>query len=112
MLKDMSLSAAEAKESTIGYAAADPGEAPKYPYGLSLDLNDDVLKKLGITTLPTVGTTMLLTAEVKVTRISAYEEQDGSEQCLGLQITSMDLANPSSSSSAAEKLYATKETAS
>lgn len=104
-LKDMALTAAEAKENMIGYAS-DVGEAPKFPYGLSLDLNNDVLTKLGITTLPAVGASMLLSAEVKVTRISAYEEQDGAEQCLGLQIVAMDLSAPAEEQpSAASRLY-------
>lgn len=104
-LKDMALTADEAKETMLGYAVSDPGEAPKYPYGLALDLNDEVMKKLGMTSLPTVGSSMLLSAEVKVTRVSAYEEQDGAEQCFGLQITAMDLSAPAKPSTAADKLY-------
>lgn len=108
-LKDMALSKAEAKETLTEYCTPDAGEAPKYPWGLSLDLNNQVLEKLGITSLPTVGSEMTLTATVKVTRISAYEEQDGAEQCLGLQITAMDLSGVDQSTTPAAKLYGSQD---
>lgn len=107
-MKDLSLTAAEAKETMMGYASpADVSEAPKYPYGTSLDLNSETLAKLGITTLPGVGEEVAITAVGKVTRISAYEEQGGSEQCMGIQITLMEIDIPSQAApSAARKLYA------
>ena len=104
-LKNIAMSAAEAKETMIGYNTADVSNAPKYPYGTSLDLNNDTLEKLGITKLPSVGEEVTITAKAKVTRISAYEEQGGAEQCLGLQITDMDVSIPSQSQSASDKLY-------
>ena len=104
-MKDMSLSPDEAKETMLGYTEADVKDAPKYPYGLNLDLNDETLKKLGITKLPAVGDAVSITAIAKVTRISAYEEQGGSEQCLGLQITDMEISIGGQSSDAANKLY-------
>lgn len=102
-LQDMSLSADEAKEQNG--LTADAGELPKFPYGLCLDLNDESLTKLGITTLPKVGEEVAITATAKVTRISAYEEQDGAEQSLGLQITMMEVDIPSQMKSAADRLY-------
>ena len=108
-LKDMALSKAEAKDVLTEYSTPTIGDAPKYPYGLNLDLNDDVMKKLGMTTLPGVGSEMTLTATVKVIRVSAYEEQDGAEQCMGLQITAMDLSGVDQSSTPAAKLYGDKE---
>lgn len=105
MLKDMALSKAEATETLSEYTPGNVDEVPKYPWGLSLDLNNQVLEKLGISILPAIGSEMILTAKVKVTSTSAYEEQDGTEQCLGLQITAMDISGAEPSSSAAAKLY-------
>ncbi|WP_059413439.1 capsid staple protein [Cupriavidus basilensis] len=88
-LVSMKLSPAEAKEeSGIAPSAED---APRYPYGLCLDLDDETLKKLGITDMPAVGSAMQLIARVRVTRISQYENQEGADACLGLQITDMAL---------------------
>lgn len=87
---NMQMSAEEAKE--YSGLASTPDNAPKYPYGLCLDLCDESLAKLGISSLPAVGTQMTLTAKVIVTRTGAYQTQDGeSEASMGLQITDMEL---------------------
>lgn len=67
-------------------------EAPKYPYGLQINLDTESLKKLGITDLPEVGTVMILKAKVEVCSTSKNERAD-SEPCLcmGLQVTDMEL---------------------
>lgn len=102
---NMQLSKEEADEEA-GIAP----EAPKYPYGLCICLDDDSLAKLGITTLPAIGQELVLMARCKVTATRAYENQgeDGSdsEQSVDLQITDMDVSNaPSTSASMAGKLY-------
>lgn len=106
-LKDLALSAAEAKKDMIGYASVegDVDNMPKYPWGTSLDLDDDTLGKLGLAKLPEVGEEVAITAVAKVTRISANEDQGGMRKCLGLQITSMEVNVPSQTASAADKLY-------
>lgn len=101
---NMQMSAEEAKE----YASCSPStdNAPKYPYGLCLDLCDDSLEKLGITDLPAVGTEMTLVAKVIVTRTGAYQTQGGEgESSMGLQITDMELARPSTPRDVASNLY-------
>ena len=89
---NMQMSAEEAREYS---EPTPPDEQPRYPYGLCLDLDDDSLAKLGITSLPAVGATMTMTAKVTVTRTGAYQTQ-GSDQemSLGLQITDMELSDP------------------
>ncbi|KAG2171874.1 hypothetical protein INT44_002519 [Umbelopsis vinacea] len=67
-------------------------DQPAYPYGLSICLDDETLAKLGITELPKVGTVMQLTALVEVCSVSQYENQDGADNSLSLQITDMELA--------------------
>lgn len=99
---DMTMSAEEAKE----YAQPEAGDAPKYPWGLKITLDDDSLAKLGITTLPAVGTKMQFTAVCEVCSSSSYQDQGGeAETSLGLQITGMELSSPQSEGNAATMLY-------
>lgn len=103
-MKSMALTAEEAKEYTDTISPRDPGDAPKYPYGLCLYLNDETLKKLGIEGLPVVGSTMTLEAKVIVVSIGMSQQQDGDkEQRAELQITDMDLHGETKS--AASVLY-------
>jgi hypothetical protein len=100
---NMQMSAEEAKEYTG--AVAEPGNAPKYPYGLSLCLNDDSLTKLGIKALPAVGSKMTINAVVVVTSVGSSQQQDGdAESRAELQITDMELS-PSPGKSIAQTLY-------
>jgi hypothetical protein len=108
-MKDMKLTAAEAKAydgECCGPSGADAG--PRYPWGLELYLHDEVLKKLGMATLPAVGTELVLQAKVHVTGVSMRERQGGEKsQTLDIQITSMELAAPAGDvlGRAAKKLY-------
>lgn len=88
---NMQMSAEEAKEyASCGEAVA--ADAPRYPYGLCVSLDDDSLAKLGITDLPKVGAKMTLTARVVVTSIGSSERQGGdAESRMELQITDMEL---------------------
>lgn len=100
----MKLTAAEAKSETMLGGTDD--DLPKYPYGLTINLCDDELAKLGITELPAVGTVMQLTALVEVCSISQYENQDGADKSMNLQITDMELANGNSEpKSLANRIY-------
>lgn len=80
---------------------------PKYPYGLSLHLDDETIKKLGIA-IPEGGATLRLDALAKVTSVSSHEEVDGDKRCnLQLQITDMAIVpeNADTKSDMAKKLY-------
>jgi hypothetical protein len=65
---------------------------PSYPYGLSIDLDDGSMEKLGITALPKVGSEMMITAKVVVKSVSSnqYEGSDA-ESRMCLQITDMEI---------------------
>lgn len=94
-MQNMKLTPEEAKqESTIGEAS----EAPAYPYGLTIQLCDESLKKLGITSPPPVGTKLTLQAMVEVTSNSQYENQDGKDVSMCLQITDMELGQAETAS--------------
>jgi len=67
-------------------------DQPRYPWGLSISLDDDSLTKLGITTLPEAGAELLLSARAKVTSIESRDTQGGGKsKSMGLQITAMCL---------------------
>jgi hypothetical protein len=65
-------------------------EHPEYPYGLTINLEDDSMRKLGITTTPKVGTEMMVTAKCVVKSVSSSQhEGNETESRLCLQITDM-----------------------
>lgn len=112
-MTNLAMTKAEAK-AEYGEATCKPSDEdlPRYPYGLSLQLDDDTLEKLGITDLPKVGTSMLAQITVLVTGTSQRATQltkDGetTDTCLSLQITDMDIAAPVKS--AASVLYGDKK---
>ncbi len=83
-----------------------PTDPPRYPWGLSLTLDEDSLDKLGMSALPEVGETRHLMAAVTVTSCSSNESESGKHRSVTLQITEMALGEPPKDSSAhAEKLY-------
>lgn len=79
-------------------------DAPLYPWGLSVTLDEDTLKKLGLKkALPEVGATLMIVAKVEVTSSSINETTDGVNRSLGLQIT--DLCLEDEDGDAAGALY-------
>ena len=84
-------------------------DAPEYPYGLCVHLGTNELTKLNITTLPEVGSTMMLHASVFVKSTSAYGTQGGGKDtCVTLQITDMEILpaeGKSDNNSMASMLY-------
>ncbi len=107
-MADMKLTEEEAKEYTA-CGPCEPGDGPKYPYGLRLCLNDGSLEKLGITAMPAVGTVMQLTAIARVVSANANEQRDGDvESSIDLQITDMDMIakpTPKSDAERAKRMY-------
>lgn len=107
---DMTLDPKEAKDE----ASPENSDMPKYPYGLCIYLDDDVLEKLGLTQLPKVGSSMTLTAVVKVTGTrtneiqtekTAGEPDENTSSSVDLQITAMELSEDTQRKSAASMLY-------
>lgn len=112
-LKDMALTAAEAKDSDYGCCApdGDDSKGPKYPYGLEICLRDESLKKLGMGLMP-VGTVVMITARAVVTGTSSRDRQ-GSDpsQDMDVQIEALDLTPVQADRMAqsASRLYPGKE---
>lgn len=103
----LKLSAKDAKEE-IGCAPT-PADAPAYPYGTRLYLDEDEQKKLGIVDMPDVGTEFPMEAVVCVVGTSERQTQGGTMKTLDLQIVKMGIGiegdDPALKSSAAGKLY-------
>lgn len=79
----------EDKAETAGAVSAkyDP---PKYPWGLCIRLDNDILSKLGLG-LPEVGDLIDLCATAKVTSVSSRDTENGADSCVELQITHLGL---------------------
>lgn len=102
---NMKMTKKAAAEYASGPASAE--DAPAYPYGLELCLNDDSLKQLGITDPPAVGTEMTLMAKVTVTSTGVNQQQDGDKEArCSLQITDMELSGGARTDTA-DVLYGT-----
>ena len=91
------------------YGETVAAEAPSYPWGLTVTLDNDTLDKLGIE-LPEMGKNYMLLARVQVTRVSAdlntYEGKTTKNRSATLQITDCCLESDSGEgSSAADLLY-------
>lgn len=104
-MTDMKMTAAEAKDS-YGCMPAEASDAPRYPWGLSITLDNEALKKLGMDDLPKVDGELELTARVTVTAVSANSTQSGEERkSVTLQITKMALEGEVEKASASSMLY-------
>lgn len=83
-----------APDSDAMTAEAAP-EAPDYPWGLRLDLDQDTLAKLALGELPEVGAGFVMEARAVV--VAVGENQEAGEPVrrhLALQITDLALAPP------------------
>lgn len=79
----------------------------EYPYGLRLHLDNESLKKLGMTSLPEMGKAMVLQARVEVTDMheSVRQGEKEPDRSMSLQITDMELAPEPDKKSAADVFY-------
>lgn len=107
-MADLKLTDEEAKE----YASCgpcEPGDGPKYPYGLRLCLESGSMKKLGLDGPIPVGSVVQLTALARVVSAGENEQHDGEvRRNMDLQITDMDLVstpNPKSDADRAKRMY-------
>lgn len=95
-------------EAAEDYGTPKPGELPMYPWGLSICLNDESLKKLGMS-LPAVGSKFVLSAIVEVSSARSDKVQDGDAEIgADFQITDMQLT-PEGGKDAASVLWPDKD---
>lgn len=96
-LKSMALTAADRKAREDRYKVSPSGlsdSGPKYPYGLELHLDSEIMAKLAVDELPAPETEVLLYCRATVTRCSSSETSAGKEQSMALQITKMAITPP------------------
>lgn len=67
--------------------------ASKYPYGVSISLDNDTLKKLGITELPEMGDEYQIIGVAKVTHASSASSEAGQNTSMELTITHLNLTH-------------------
>lgn len=90
-LKSVAFTKAEQKERTSPKMCT-PYEGEKYPYGLRMDLNGDVMRKLDIASLPKTGKEVTITARAKVVSTSIDDREGGkTEKRMCLQIVALDV---------------------
>lgn len=102
-LVSMKLSKEEREKNSMPTEVS--ADAPEYPYGMCLELDDEQLKKLGMSSLPEVDSEMMIEARVIVRRKSETSDKEGTDKCISLQITELGLGQAEQVSKAAKTLY-------
>jgi hypothetical protein len=95
-MKSLAFSKAEQKERNSPKTCT-PYEGDKYPYGLRLDLNSDVMKKLDVSSLPKTGGEVTIRAKAKVVSTSINDRDGKQEKRMELQIIAMEIDMPEAS---------------
>lgn len=106
-LTNMKLDKSDREETK---AADMPIDAPVYPWGLQVRLDEKAIDKLGIAKLPKVDGELMLVARVRVTGVQSNEHSTGGEKThkhksIELQITDLALDDVPAEKSEAQTLY-------
>lgn len=101
-LVSMKMSSTEQKKMAEPTMTADK---PQFPYGLCLELNEEILTKLGIKNLPKVGSYLMVMARAEVVSVSMNAYEDGEHKHVRLQITEMAAGVDEKKKSTEEALY-------
>jgi hypothetical protein len=88
---DMKLTSDQSPASMMLGTQPTEANGPQYPYGLTISLDNDAIKKLAIGELPNVGKQMVLNAQVEVIAVSKDSGQIEDGRRVELQITAMEL---------------------
>ena len=103
-LTSMKMTAADLKKRSETCCTPMDKDAPAYPWGLSITLEEDALAKLGLESLPKTESGMMLTARVEVSAVSSTATAGGGERrSVSLQITALALAPESKGSELYDK---------
>lgn len=101
-MANMKMDKSEA-EAHMPTAVAD---SPEYPYGLRLELTEEAIGKLGLNSLPKVGSKMAINARVEVSSASQYDSKEGGKRrSISLQITDLGLGPDVEAKNPEEALY-------
>lgn len=96
------------RKESDGLAEPTMMDEPRYPYGLCINLGKEELGKLGITSLPKVGSGVSITAKAYVESTRASEESSGIDINMSLQITDLELGSIAGDTDIAAALYGNK----
>lgn len=81
-------------------------DGPRYPWGLSINLEGDQLDALGIKKLPKVGSTTTMTANIKITSCNERDDQEsGPSRSITIQITDLGIDLDFEEAEALKKAY-------
>ncbi len=104
-LKDMKLTEAEIKKQRSDMPMPEPR---KFPYGLTVHLDEEVISKLDMGDMPDAGDEMMLVAKVKVETVSSTDKaKGGKDRSLGLQITHMSIQGGDKAKKVADRMFKT-----
>lgn len=105
-LKSMEITKSDIKQKEKEREVMVSEDMPKYPYGLTLHLDEDVISKLEIDKLPEAGEKKMLLASVEITNSGQEDSVKGKKRrSLVLQITDMTLEDIKEKKSMANKMY-------
>lgn len=93
-LKSMKITKADRDARKKGYEVCSPSGGDDYPYGLRVSLDEDILKKLGISKMPKAGGYVALRAECCVISVSINERDGKTERRIELQMEKMEVIVP------------------
>lgn len=101
-LANLELTKKEAKDKL----EPSPSDRPKFPFGLTVHLDEDTVSKLDMKEMPKVGAKMSLIAVVNVESVSESETQGSKKnRSIQLQITDMALVKEEDPRDAVDVLY-------
>lgn len=69
----------------------EPESGPRFPHGLSLNLNDESLTKLGIDKLPAVGKKLKVVGIGVVTSVSQHEGRNRKNRDITIQLQNLSV---------------------
>lgn len=84
------------KKDTSEACCSVSGNGPDFPWGLSVNLENESLDKLKIDSLPEVGSTVRIVAEARVESVSSRSDRESNgkkNRSVSLQITKMALSD-------------------
>ena len=90
VLVSMKRAPVKKSKKSADMCCSDPMGGNEYPWGLSINLENESLDKLGMDDLPKVGSTVKVVAEAKVESVSSRSDRDDkNNRTVSLQIVKM-----------------------
>lgn len=101
-LKSMLITSQEKREGSL----LSVEDKPSFPYGLKIEIDEDTAKKLGLTTMPSVGDFMNVIGRAEVVSVRK-EENVGDDHgfSFSLQIQDLDVSQESLEKKASDVMY-------